>query len=130
MSHAAPATDPAKVYRKNLILNATPEKLVLMMYDGALQALERAKIEIQTPGRERSNIAGEQLGKAISIIGELRASLDLEQGAEVAANLDRLYEFILDRIYMANIERSSDTLDSAVQIMRTLKEGWDGIIPA
>ena len=84
MSYAPPANDPAKVYRKNLILNATPEKLVVMMYEGALQALERAKIEIQTPGRERSSVVGEQLGKAMAIIGELRASLDLEKGEDVA----------------------------------------------
>jgi flagellar protein FliS len=130
MSYAPTAGDPAKVYRRNLILNATPEKLVVLMYEGALQALERAKIDLQTPGRERSNVVGEQLGKAMAIVGELRASLDMEKGGDISPQLDSLYEFCLDRIYMANVDRKAQSVDAALGVLRTLKEGWDGIVPA
>ncbi|MFQ5507225.1 MAG: flagellar export chaperone FliS [Planctomycetota bacterium] len=126
MSYAKAAVE----YRRNTILNASPEKLILLMYEGALQHLERARILLQQPGTELTGRIGENLGKAMAIIGELRTALDPERGAEIAANLDRLYEFCLDRIYKANLDRRAETMDAIIEVMKTLKEGWDGIIPA
>lgn len=125
MSYAKAAVE----YRRNTILNASPEKLIILMYEGALQHLERARILLGQPGTELTGRIGENLSKAMAIIGELRTALDHERGAEIAANLDMLYEFCLDRIYKANLDRRAETMDAIIEVMKTLKEGWDAVLP-
>ena len=120
----------ADAYKRNAILTASPEKLVVMLYDGAIQHLERARIDLATPGKTHSPSVGIHLGKAMAIIGELRTTLDHEKGGEVAGNLDRLYDFCLDRIYETNVERRPEPIDGTLGVMKTLKEAWDAIVPA
>jgi len=120
----------AQAYKRNEILNASPEKLILLLYDGAIRNLEQARAGLATPGQERSARVGEALGKAISILGELRAALDHEVGGQVAGDLDRLYEFCMDRIFTTNVQRQAEAIDAALRVLKTLKEGWDAIIPA
>ena len=70
------------------------------------------------------------LSKAMGIIGELRASLDHTVGGDISRNLDQLYEFVLDQLSQANLQRTPAGVNSALEVLRTLKEGWDGIVPA
>lgn len=119
----------AEAYRRNAILTASPEKLVKMLYDGAIQNLERSRIGLCDTSTSRSEKVGIALGKAMSIICELRSSLDHEAGGDVAAKLDSLYEFSVDQITQANLTRSAQPVEHTLTVLRTLKEGWDGIIP-
>ncbi len=119
----------AATYRKNAILTASPEKLVQLLYEGAIRHLERSHSALRDPSITHTAEVGVCLGKAIGIVGELRSSLDREAGGEVAVNLDRLYEFSLDQISEANINRKPEHIEATLQVLRTLKEGWDGIIP-
>jgi flagellar protein FliS len=119
----------AATYRRNAILTATPEKLVKLLYEGAITHLEKSRAGLGDPRQSRSAEVGVSLGKAIGIIGELRASLDHQQGGPVARDLDRLYEFSLDQLSQANASRTPNGVSNALQVMRTLKEGWDGAIP-
>ena len=128
--HHSPHGNAAQAYKRNEILNASPGKLILLLYDGAIQSLERARIELLSPGQEKSAKVGESLGKAMSIIGELRASLDHDVSEEIAGNLDRLYDFCLEEIYTTNVQRSAQEIKGAIRVMKTLKEGWDAVIPA
>ncbi len=115
-------------YKKNAILTASPEKLVVLLYEGAIQSLEKARQELRSGKNVHSPSVGEALGKALAIIGELRASLDLEKGGDVARDLNRLYEFASDQILRANMERRPEPVEHTLTILRTLKEGWDGIV--
>ena len=119
----------AAVYRRNAILTASPEKIVQMLYEGAIRHLERSHTALRDPAMTHSPEVGESLGKAIGIVGELRSSLDHEAGGELAANLDRLYEFSLEQISQANLSRNAEPVENSLRVLRTLKEGWDGIIP-
>ncbi len=119
----------ASAYRQNSILTASPEKLVKLLYEGAIRHMERSKLALSDTATARSAGAGESLGKAFSIIGELRSSLDGEKGKEIAVNLDRLYEFTLDQLTQANMTRKAVHVSNGLRVMRTLKEGWDAIIP-
>lgn len=118
----------AATYQRNAVLTASPEKLVKMLYDGAIKQLEKSRIGLSDTKTCRSPEVGQSLGRAIGIIGELRASLDHAAGGEIAQNLDRLYEYSLDQLSQANLSRSATGVTNALQVMRTLKEGWDGII--
>ena len=119
----------AATYRKNAILTASPEKLVQMLYEGAIRHLERSHLALRDRSITHTAEVGISLSNAIGIVGELRSCLDHEAGGEVAVNLDRLYEFSLDQMSSANISRKPEHIEVTLQVLRTLKEGWDGIIP-
>jgi len=119
----------ARNYKKNAILTAPPEKLVVMLYEGAIQRLEKVRQQLDKGETAPSAPEiGQALTRAMSIISELRASLDMEKGGEISASLDRLYEFCTDRILRANMERKPGLVEETLTILRTLKEGWDGIL--
>ncbi len=120
----------AATYQRNSILTASPEKLVKMLYDGAIKNLEKSRIGLSDTKSARSPEVGQSLSRAIGILGELRASLDHAAGGQVARDLDRLYEFSLDQLSQANLTRTPTGVANALQVVRTLKEGWDGIIPS
>ena len=119
--------DVAATYRRNAVLTASPEKLVQLLYEGAIRHLERSHLALQDPSTTHSAAVGESLSKAIGIVGELRTALDHKAGGEVSVNLDRLYEFILAQMSEANLGRTPKPLEAALKVLRTLKEGWDGI---
>jgi flagellar secretion chaperone FliS len=119
----------AATYQRNAILTASPEKLVKMLYDGAIKDLEKSREGLADPRTSRSPATSDSIGKAIGIVGELRASLDTAAGGQVARDLDRLYEFSIDQITQSNAVRSPVGVTNALKIMRTLKEGWDAVIP-
>jgi flagellar protein FliS len=123
----SPAEAARRQYVTAAVTTATPEKLVVLLYDGALQALSRAEHALAT-GRPQA--AGPALGKALAIVWELRASLDWEQGGDIAKNLGSLYGFVSDRIIKANVEQVKEPIGEARSVLAKLKEGWDGIIRA
>jgi flagellar protein FliS len=118
----------AATYQRNAVLTASPEKLVQMLYDGAIKNLEKSRHGLTDNKTARSSEVGQSLSKAIGIIGELRASLDHAAGGELARDLDRLYEYSLDQLSQANMTRTPNGVDNALQVVRTLKEGWDGVV--
>lgn len=120
----------AATYQRNAVLTASPEKLVKMLYDGAILQLERSKRGLENTTTARSSEVGQALGRAMGIVGELRASLDHAAGGEISRNLDSLYEYALDQLSQANLTRTPNGVANTLQVLRTLKEGWDGVIPA
>lgn len=111
---------------KSNVEDATPYQLIQMLMSGALEKIALAKGHM-----ERNNVAakGEHISWAISIIGGLQASLNLEQGGELASNLDALYEYMTRRLLEANIQNNPALLDEVSRLMKEIKEGWDGIGP-
>jgi flagellar protein FliS len=120
----------AATYRRNAILTASPEKLVKLLYEGAITNLERSRAELGDEKTRRSAVAGESLGKALGIVSELRSALNFEVGGEIAKNLDRLYEFSIDQISQANVTREPRHVDHTLRVLNTLREGWDAVLPA
>jgi flagellar protein FliS len=118
----------AATYQRNAILTASPEKLVKLLYDGAIKNLEQCKVALNDSTTSHSPEAGNSISKALGIVGELRASLDQAAGGQVARDLDRLYEFSLDQISQSNATRTTQGVENALQVLRTLKEGWDAVI--
>ncbi|MCY1280282.1 Flagellar secretion chaperone FliS [compost metagenome] len=109
-----------------MVADASPHRLIQMLMEGSLSRLAQARGAL-----ERGQLAskGELIGKAISIVGGLRGALDMERGGEVAVNLDRLYEYMGNRLVEANARDDSAILDEVSQLMRTIKSGWDAIAP-
>jgi flagellar protein FliS len=53
--------------------------------------------------------------------------LDAEQGGEIAENLDRLYLYMTRRVFAAGVANDVDIIDEVIGLVKTIKEGWDGI---
>lgn len=119
----------AATYQRNAVLTASPEKLVKLLYEGAIKNLEKSRAALSDEATRRSAETGTSLGKALGILGELRAALDPAAGGQIARDLDRLYEYSLDQIGQSNLSRTPAGVNNALQVLRTLKEGWDAIVP-
>lgn len=106
------------------VSDASPHRLIQMLMEGGLARLAQAKGAI-LHGQQAAK--GELIGKAIAIIGGLREGLDFEQGGEIAANLDRLYEYMVARLVEANIGNDVGLIDEVSDLLRNVKSGWDAI---
>ena len=106
------------------VIEASPHRLVQMLLDGAL-----GKIAVVKGLMMRNDVGkkGEVIGQAISIIGGLRSSLDMEAGGDIATNLDDLYEYMERQLIKANINNDIALLDEVVILLREIKEAWDSI---
>ncbi|RKP44372.1 flagellar export chaperone FliS [Trinickia fusca] len=121
----AGASAYARVGVETGVMGANPHRLILMLYQGARQAIARARMHM-----EQGNIGprGEAIGKAIDIVTSgLQASLNLEVGGEIAQRLDALYTYMSRRLLQANIEQSDAMLLEVDGLLATLEEAWIGI---
>ncbi len=111
-------------YRKTEVNTADKIRLVIMLYDGAINFLRIAKKNLH-----QRDIAGKglYLAKATAIVGELSSALDMEAGGEIAKNLRSLYTYILNRLLDANLKNDLIAFDEVEKILLTLSEGWKGI---
>ena len=105
-------------------MEASPHRLIQMLMEGGLTRLAQARGAME---RDQTALKGELIGKAIAIVGGLREGLNLEQGGEVAANLDSLYEYMIARLLEANLKNEAAPLDEVADLLRNVKSGWDAI---
>lgn len=103
---------------------ASPHRLIQMLMQGCLQRIAEAKGAIL-----RNDIAakGTAIGRAMNILSGLQASLNKDVAAELPHQLDSLYDYMQRRLLEANMKSSVELLDEVAELMRTVKEGWDGI---
>jgi flagellar protein FliS len=103
---------------------ADPHRLIVMLMDGALERIATAR-----GCMERNDIAGKAqlLNRAIQIFGELRGSLDLTKGAEIAANLDALYDYMCRRLLEASLKNDTKMLDEVTKLLRDLRDAWSQV---
>lgn len=111
----------ANEYRKNAINGASPLRLVIMLYDGALKHMEAGKAAMSKKDLQGQN---EQLQKAQRIVMELMSALDMAKGGEIAQNLLALYTFVLEQLVQANIDDKPGPIDQAIHTLSELREGW------
>ena len=123
MSAYAPAPS---VYRDQAVLTATPEQLVVMLYDGANRFLTQSAIAMRD---SRAGLAGEKLRRAEAIIDELLATLDMSVG-EVAERLQALYLFFKEHLMSARLKQDAEKVDEVAGFMRELRASWATIAGA
>ncbi|MGC9386244.1 MAG: flagellar export chaperone FliS [Hydrogenovibrio sp.] len=104
--------------------NATPHKLVAMLYDGVLDNLALIKGAIE---RKDYELKSAKLNKVVMIIGSLRANLDMEHGGEVAANYEALYSYINSRLFKASAQNDLEILNEVAGLVRELRDTWNMI---
>ena len=109
------------------IAAASPHKLIVMLFEGAMVAVASAIPQMQAGDIPAK---GASISKAISIIDNgLRASLNKSAGGEVALNLDALYEYMSSRLLTANLKNQPAILEEVYQLLKGLKDSWEAITP-
>lgn len=114
-----------QAYRANQVMTADPGTILLLLYQGAIDFLCRAQ-----EAMERKDMAekGLYINKTLAIISEFLTSLNLEVGGEVAQNLEALYLFMISHITTANVKNDPQCLTETIQLLSTLKAGWEEAI--
>jgi flagellar protein FliS len=115
----------AKVGVETGVLAASPHKLIVMLFDGAVVALRTAALQMASGNVPEK---GKAISKAIDIIDNgLRASLNKEAGGQIAENLDSLYEYMSARLLTANLKNDSAILDEVQGLLVELRDAWNAI---
>jgi flagellar protein FliS len=95
-----------------------------MLYDGAIKFLRLAIREIENNNCEAK---GRYINKAIDILNELNAVLDMDAGGEIAGNLRKLYIFMINRLSQANIKSDPQMIRDVIKLMEDLNQSWKAI---
>lgn len=123
MSHAALAH-----YRNTSVFGnaeqASPHKLVDMLYAGALERLATARGAI-AQGDQMAKVRA--LTAALEIVQHLKFSLDVERGGAIARNLEALYGYVGTRVLHANLNSDVAAIDEMIDLLRRLKGAWEAM---
>jgi flagellar protein FliS len=109
-----------QAYREASIMTASPEQLVVMLYDGAGRFLKQAEGSMVEGSWLQ---AGEKLSRAEAIIDELLATLDMDAG-EIAERLQAIYIFCKTRLIEARIERDPVRVEQVARLLSELRGAW------
>lgn len=114
-----------KQYQKTTVETASNEKILIMLYDGAIQFLNKAKIALNEKNYEQShnNLMGAQ-----RILEEFINTIDKEPNPELATNLINLYEYFISRLIHANIKHEIAPVDEVLKFLKELKATWEKAI--
>ena len=109
----------AEAYRRQQVLNAPPEQLTLMLYNGCLRFIDEGK---QALGEKNYEAANNSLQKAQRIISEFRLTLNMDY--EISNQLLVLYNYVYDRLVEGNIRSDTSQIDEARGIIVELRDAW------
>lgn len=105
--------------------SASPEQLIALMFEGAMKRLAEAEMHVRAGRFDKRSYS---VNKAIAIIGGLQSSLNLEQGGEVAANLEALYDYMQRRLFRANVDNDPEIIQEVQRLLGTLRTAWDAMV--
>jgi len=112
---------PLKQYQQTQVSTSSPEKILLMLYDGAINF---SRIAMDKAASGDKSERGKYVSKAQAIVAELMNSLDHEVGGAVAERLTQLYMYIINEYVNANVNNSVASLENTVKILGMLRDTW------
>ena len=111
-------------YKNNQVMTASKNKLVIMLYDGAIKNLRLAEIALAEKQIEKVNT---YLKKTQDIITEFMSTLNFELGGDVAKNLYQLYEYMYHKLIRANIDKDAEGIAEVKKYLEELRDTWSQI---
>lgn len=114
-----------KQYQQASIETASREQILIMLYDGAIQFLNKAKVAMSKNDIEgiHNNLMGAQ-----NILNEFITSMDVEVAPQLAQNLISLYEYFIRRLVRANMKKEIEPIDEVLGYLKSLKATWEKAI--
>lgn len=119
------AFNAASAYQNNKVNTASPAELTLMLYEGAIKFCNIALIAIEENDILKAN---NNIIKAEKIISYLRSTLDLKY--QVAEDFDKVYNYMYNRMILANIRKDKDILEEVLGILREMRDTWKEVMKA
>lgn len=113
----------AQMYQQNAVNTASPAKLTLMLYDGAIRFCNTAMEAMDEKNIEKVN---NNILKAQKIIVELRVTLDMKY--PIAKEFDAVYDYIYRRLVEANLKKDKEILEEAVKHIKTMRDTWKEVM--
>ena len=110
-----------KVYQKAAVSTMDQKKMIVLLYDGAIKFLS---IAVNKMNAAEAYEAHTNLIRGKSIVAELLASLDMDNGGDIAMNLQRLYAYMFNTLIDANLERDVTRIQEVVELLKQLREAW------
>lgn len=112
----------ARVGVESATMSATPHQLIVMLFDGAQNAIRAARIHMQSGNATEK---GKAISKALDIVNNgLLAALDTEKGGEIAERLGSLYDYISRLLLSANLHNDQESLDQAENLLDDIASAW------
>jgi flagellar protein FliS len=111
--------NPYDAYKTNTVFTASKEELTLMLYDGALKFCNQALVALEKKDYEKTN---EMIQKVQNILREFQATLDMKY--DISKQLNSIYDYLLRRIFEANIKKNEEMLVEVRDHLRTLRDTW------
>lgn len=106
-------------YLEQKIINARPEELTLMLYDGVVKFIRQTQIYNDQKTFDKSNNSNI---RAQAILQELRSTLNME--IEMSENLENLYLYMMECLVDANLSKSNETLQDVLELATDLRDTW------
>ena len=115
----------ARSYKAQSIETASPGKLVLMLFDGALRFMDGAKKGFEEEDfTKRNEDVNNNLIRAQNIVMELQGSLDMSVKGDLPGTLYRLYDFVVYQLQQANLKKDPEPIEHAQKTITELRDAW------
>ena len=118
-------SNPYSQYQKTQVTTASREKVLLMLYEGAIRFTKHAAAAMR---QKKIAEKGKYISKATAILSELMATLDFKAGGQLAVDLENLYVFMIDKLIEGNIKNDVTCLEAVEKLLMTLYEAWKDIV--
>lgn len=108
-------------YMQNQVQNASPEKILVMLYDGAIRFVRQGKLAMEEGDK---TLKLQKVSRAINILTELSNTLDFENGGDFAVSMDSLYWYMIQELTRSNAKNESDPIDRVEAMLVELRDAW------
>jgi len=112
-------------YTEASVLTAPPERLVVMLYDGAIRFLNQGAVSMRADNRAH---ARDRVRRAEAIIDELNITLDMKKGGDVAPRLRSIYLFCKRHLSQSIIDMNPDAVEEVAGLLSELRESWNALV--
>ena len=117
--------NPYNRYQKTEITTASQGKILLMLYEGAIRFVRHARVAMK---EKKIAEKGKFISKTTAILSELMATLNFDEGGQLAIDLENLYVFMIDKLIDSNINNDLEALDVVEDILKTLYSAWKDVV--
>jgi flagellar protein FliS len=124
MNALAALSQYGKIKDDTQTMYASPHQLMLMLFDGALEAMSLTIAAIQNKNFE---LRSKQNTRSISIINGMRECLDMEAGGELADNLYSLYQYMAQELFRASFKNDAETVRNIQTMLKDIRGSWEKI---
>ena len=118
-------SNPYNQYKKTQVVTASREKILLMLYEGAIKFTKQARVALRD---KKIADKGKYISKTTAILSELMATLDFKTGGQLAVDLENLYVFMIDKLIEGNINNSDECLGTVEDLLMTLYTAWKDVV--